>query len=115
MTTLRLMIAFKTMVSIWVYIIGGDGTQRGANAIHERFFYMKDLNWKTPKLITNVGGIFLHFQTAGVQEIIDKSFGFDMQQLKKLNMQSMHMQLYAQRNCSKIHALYFSREGDKTS
>jgi hypothetical protein len=48
-------------------------------------------------------------------QIIDKSFGFDMQQLKKLNMQSMHMQLYAQRNCSKIHALYFSREGDKTS
>ncbi|CAK9858150.1 unnamed protein product [Sphagnum jensenii] len=82
MTTLRLLIAFKTMVSIWVYIIGGDGTQRGANAMHE---------------------------------IIDKSFGFDMWQLKKLNMQSMHMQLYAHRNCSKIHALYFSREGDKTS
>jgi hypothetical protein len=30
---------------------------------------MKDLNWKTPKLITNVGEIYVHFQTAGVQDV----------------------------------------------
>jgi hypothetical protein len=52
---------------IRVYITGVNGTQRRENVI-QKFFHMKDLNWKTLKVIINVCGIFVHFQIAVVQE-----------------------------------------------
>ncbi len=34
----------------------------------QKFFHVKDLNRKMPKLITNARGILVHFPTAAVQE-----------------------------------------------